>query len=93
MTAGTGNVVGIRSGSDDPAVIVVFLQLLRVVLAHVVSGVRSSDRQIGLEKVGVGFETLGEVGAHRAPIIHLHIDVMPKAPAPRCIKILAPGAL
>ena len=85
--------VGVRSGANDPAVIVTFVQLLWIVLAHVVGGVLLCDGEIRLEKANIGLETLGQVGAHRAPVIHLHIDVMPKASRPRRVKILAPGAL
>ena len=93
MTTSTGNVVGVRSGSDDPTVIAPFRQLVRIVFTHIIGGVLLRDGQIGLKKRSVGLETLGEVRAHCAPVIHLHIDVVPKPSGPRRVKILTPSSL
>ena len=93
MTPGARNIVGVRSGANDPAVIVPFVELTRIVLTHVVGGVLLCDGEIGLEKANICLETFGQVGAHRAPVIHLHIDVVPESSRPRRVKILTPGSL
>ena len=90
---GTGNVVGIRSGPDNPAIVAPHGQFLRILFAHIIGGVLPRHREVGLEEGQVGFEALGQVRAHRAPVIHLHIDVMPIAPRPWHQIILAPGSL
>ena len=90
---GTGNVVGIRSGSDDPAVVATFGQFLLVVFAHIISGVVLRHWEVGFEEGVVGFEALAQVGAHRPPVIHLHIDIVPEAARPRRVVVSTPGPL
>ena len=90
---GTWNMVGIRSGSNDPSVVPAFGQLLRIVLTHVVGSVLPRQWQIRLVEFDIGFEALRQIGAHHAPVIHLYIDVMPIASRPRGKVILTPGAL
>lgn len=88
-----GNVVGIRSGSDDPAIVAVLGQFLLMVFAHIISGVVLRHREVGFEVGVVGFEALAQIGAHRSPVIHLHIDIVPEATRPRRVVISAPGPL